>query len=327
MKNIKVSIIIPCYNSELWIEQCIKSALDQDVNKEIIVIDDGSIDKTPEILIKYSDQIKIIRQKNSGVSTARKNGLVASSGEYIKFLDSDDLLPKNSIKNCLKFLEHNKDLIIIGKSETVDNDGKTQQETEYYIGYNPNHDEIIKNEFILTQATHMGLWLIPRNIIDPDTFFNNAYKLGEEYLFCTELYKRKPKIKYLDIIVYLNRNHNSNNRLSKLSNHEDHIRQVDLINKCTKILNESKNIDRSSLKLLSNRCWILGRHCLRVKDLKSAETYFKASTDISINAQPVGSITYIIINFFLGPVKTEKLVEGAKKIGNTLTKFIKHPQI
>lgn len=109
----KVSIIIPCYNVEKWVEECVISAIDQDYkNKEIIVIDDGSEDNTFEILQRFKEKIKVIRQENQGVINARRNGVNNSSGEYIIFFDSDDYIyEKTTVSKMVKKLRTNIDFI------------------------------------------------------------------------------------------------------------------------------------------------------------------------------------------------------------------------
>lgn len=86
-----VSVVIPCYNSAKYINQAVSSVLSQTLRPlEIIVVDDGSTDETPEILASFGNSIKIIRQTNSGVSAARNKGIEAARGEFISFLDADD---------------------------------------------------------------------------------------------------------------------------------------------------------------------------------------------------------------------------------------------
>ena len=101
--NIKVSIVIPVYNMEKHLEQCIDSILNQSLEDiEIICVDDGSTDKSSNILEKYSkrdDRIKIIFQKNKGQGAARNKGLENVKGEYVSFIDSDDWVDKNMLKD------------------------------------------------------------------------------------------------------------------------------------------------------------------------------------------------------------------------------------
>lgn len=104
--NIKISIIIPVYNGEKTIERCINSIINNNYeNIEIIVINDGSNDRTLEILEKIKKvekRLKVISQKNSGVSAARNLGIKNSTGDYIYFMDADDYIEENCIKTVMK---------------------------------------------------------------------------------------------------------------------------------------------------------------------------------------------------------------------------------
>lgn len=105
-----VSIIIPAYNVESYIEECIKSLINQTYqNIEVIIIDDGSTDKTLNIIKKYKDldsRIVYLVQENSGMSKARNKGIEYSNGEYISFIDSDDIVCSNFISLLVKNIEN-----------------------------------------------------------------------------------------------------------------------------------------------------------------------------------------------------------------------------
>ncbi|MCD7777446.1 MAG: glycosyltransferase family 2 protein [Clostridiales bacterium] len=96
----KVSIIVPIYNVEKYLDRCIDSLINQTLKDiEIILVDDGSPDKCPEICDKYADldkRIKVIHKKNGGVSAARNDGLSAASGDWVIFCDSDDWMEKDA---------------------------------------------------------------------------------------------------------------------------------------------------------------------------------------------------------------------------------------
>ena len=102
----KVSVIIPNYNYSKYVCEAVDSALGQTYqDKEVIVVDDGSTDNSVELLTKYGDKIKLIRQTNAGVCASRNNGVAASSGELIAFLDADDVwLPEKLEKQVAQFL-------------------------------------------------------------------------------------------------------------------------------------------------------------------------------------------------------------------------------
>ena len=103
----KVSIIIPVYNVEKYLDKCLKSVLNQTYkNIEIIVINDGSTDNSLKICKKYKDKrIVLIDKENGGVSSARNKGLELASGKYITFVDSDDWLELDAIENMVSFIE------------------------------------------------------------------------------------------------------------------------------------------------------------------------------------------------------------------------------
>ena len=104
----KLSIIIPAYNTEKYIKQCIDSVINiWNIENEIIVVNDGSTDRTKDILKEYTennDRIKVITQENQGASAARNTGIKASTGDYIYFLDSDDWIDTVSFEKIIRQL-------------------------------------------------------------------------------------------------------------------------------------------------------------------------------------------------------------------------------
>ena len=101
MKPIKISIIIPCYNQEKYIEKCLQSVLNQPCSSyEIIAVDDGSTDRTPEILREYAknnERIRVFEVGNMGAGAARNYGFGYALGEFVFFMDSDDFLERNAL--------------------------------------------------------------------------------------------------------------------------------------------------------------------------------------------------------------------------------------
>ena len=109
----KVSVIVPVYNSSTYIDKCMTSLVNQTLDDiEIIVIDDGSNDDTLKKLEKYKRKIKLIKQKNSGVASARNKGLMNATGEYIAFVDSDDWIEQDMFQVMYnKAMEKNYDAV------------------------------------------------------------------------------------------------------------------------------------------------------------------------------------------------------------------------
>lgn len=108
-----VSIIIPCYNAEMWVTEAVQSCLKQTYSDiEIIVVDDGSTDRSVQVLKKFGDQIVLKSGPNRGGNVARNEGFRLSTGEYVVFLDADDYLLPDKIATQLRVLqEQNADVV------------------------------------------------------------------------------------------------------------------------------------------------------------------------------------------------------------------------
>lgn len=112
----KISVIVPIYNAEKYLARCLDSILTQaDENVELILINDGSKDKSEEIINtyigRYKAAIKYIKKENSGVANTRNLGLEKATGDYIIFVDSDDYIDKNLFKSLKPYMEKNIDII------------------------------------------------------------------------------------------------------------------------------------------------------------------------------------------------------------------------
>ena len=110
-----VSILIPAYNAQKWIEETILSAINQTwPSKEIIIIDDGSTDETLNVIRNFeSSKLKIIHQDNSGACHARNRAFQVCQGDYIQWLDADDILAPDKIERQMNFLRITKDPSIV----------------------------------------------------------------------------------------------------------------------------------------------------------------------------------------------------------------------
>ena len=110
------SVVIPTYNAKPSIRKCVDSVLSQTFREfEIVIIDDGSYDGTEKILDTYAEndeRIKVFHIQNSGVSAARRAGIMASTGEYVLFVDSDDTIEKNLLEKLQQTVMNSKPDII-----------------------------------------------------------------------------------------------------------------------------------------------------------------------------------------------------------------------
>lgn len=180
---LKLSIIIPVYNSEKYLSNCINSTLSQDLTKEeyeIILINDGSSDETEDIILKYKEDysnIIYLKQDNKGVSSARNLGLSIAKGYYITFIDSDDTINANTLGSIVETaIKDNLDILYLNLSY-IDSKG-------IYIEGSPKvgSDELIHSGFVHERRTYIStlykkeliknILFIPGIIIGEDTVFN-----------------------------------------------------------------------------------------------------------------------------------------------------------
>ncbi len=154
----KISIIIPVYNGEKYIRRCLDSVINQTYNDiQIIVINDGSIDNTENILKTYSD-IVLINKENEGVSKARNTGLSLATGDYVYFCDADDYLEKNAFEVLVKEYGEN-DLLRFGHY-VVNGDQKKEKtnDDDVLAGVNLNFDNEKILEYLISNKTEGHLW-------------------------------------------------------------------------------------------------------------------------------------------------------------------------
>lgn len=194
-KNPLVSIIVPVYNAEVFINRCVDSILNQThKNIEAIFIDDGSKDNSLKILRKYSQDnknIKVFNQKNAGPGIARNLGLKKATGDYITFVDSDDYIEKDYIKELLSKIKNND--IIISGYKICDENMKLISE-KLPTGENIDHFKCLSTWCKLYKRT----LIVENDIIFPPR------KIGEDLLFTLKCYSCTSKITTLKKSGYVN---------------------------------------------------------------------------------------------------------------------------
>ncbi|BAB80207.1 glycosyltransferase [Clostridium perfringens] len=213
---VKVSIIIPIYNVENYLDKCLDTAVNQTLGCiEIIGIDDGSTDKSRDILNKYAKKysfIKIINKENGGLSSARNTGIINAKGEYIYFLDSDDYIEYDSMKICYEIATKNKlDIVSFDAESFVDGEGFTKKLKKYdrkdILDGNIKMGceyfcELIKNKCYTASAC---LNFYRREfLIDNNLFFYDGI-LHEDELYTVKAYTLANKVRYIPYKLYFRR--------------------------------------------------------------------------------------------------------------------------
>ena len=199
--NPKVSIIIPAYNCEKYIENSINSLLNQTYeNIEVIVVNDGSTDNTQKVSENFGNSIKLINKENGGVSSARNRGIEEASGELIAFLDSDDEYLPIAIENMVKEFEDDTQLLTCSFNKIWI---KTHSEIKKNV-------KISKSEFLeklydyyLNFNFVWGNLYIAEIIKNNGVKFNEGLKFDEDYAFNLSYIKCCDKcLQISDTVVY-----------------------------------------------------------------------------------------------------------------------------
>ncbi len=122
----RVSVVIPTYNQASFLGEAVGSALAQTYRDfEVIVIDDGSTDNTPEVASSFPPAVRYFRQENRGISAARNRGIELANGEYLAFLDSDDILLENALEKSVAFMDQHPEAgFCYGQVYSIDEKGR-----------------------------------------------------------------------------------------------------------------------------------------------------------------------------------------------------------
>ena len=194
-----ISVIIPIYNVEKYIDRCLKSLMEQTYkNLEIILIDDGSIDNSGKICDEYAKKDKriiVTHQKNSGVSNARNRGLELAQGAYIGFVDPDDFIELNMYEEMMKnIVEQNCAISVCGVRNIEEWTGKIIEETnskqEHKINVEQFFQSILNGKNMTTSVWNK---LFDRAIIK-NIYFDEQMKIGEDFKWIFEILKNNTNI-------------------------------------------------------------------------------------------------------------------------------------
>lgn len=199
-----VSIILPVYNGEAHLEHCVQSVLAQTMDDiQLILVDDGSTDGTAAICDRYGAEeprVKVIHQKNAGVSAARNAGLAAATGEYIGFVDADDYIAPDMYEQALKAI--NGCDMAMWDVVTVLPDGRTEPDTIPLL----ERDGLIQKQdwtpAILRQMAGSACRCLYRRSLIEKVRFPVGIKLSEDRLFNLEAMGKAQKLAYFKQGLY-----------------------------------------------------------------------------------------------------------------------------
>lgn len=245
-----LSIVIPVYNVEKYIEKCLKSCLEQDINYsdyEVIIVNDGSPDNSMEVvepfLFKYNN-IKVVQRDNGGLSAARNTGIDNASGEYIMFLDSDDWIENNSLSKVkIALLKYKPDILMICACDEIN--GEMIRRQKYERLDITTGVEVLKNRI----PPCAPFSIVRRNLLSQFKlhFYEGIYHEDSEFtprLF----YYAKKVAKINDIIYCVYQNPDS---ITRTNNPKKAYDVVGIV--CPSLHTFSKDKDREYQAVINNR--------------------------------------------------------------------------
>lgn len=332
MKDL-ISVIVPVYNVEKYLERCINSILQQTYqNIEIILIDDGSIDKSAEICDYYNKKdkrISVIHKKNTGVSSTRNQGLNIAKGKYLICIDSDDWLEKNMIETLYKNInKYDADLSVCN---FYINENKKQYTNDLEKQRLIIEDLEQMYEFLFDKSKFGGyLWnkLIKKSIIDENNIrFDEKIKVEEDVMFLIKVLKTCKKIVYdsNQILYHYSQRSNSAVRfnytmkdITKLYTLEEKLKLKEQYD-----LHSLKELEYEYVFLLKQATWIIKRENVKNEKLEKKiriqiSKYYKTAIKGVNFTKKIKLLAITISPKFYGKImlKKNKIINSSRKEKN-----------
>ena len=214
-----VSVIIPLYNAAPYVAQTLESVLNQSWTRlEVFVVNDGSKDEGPDIARRFeSRQLKVIDQANAGASAARNTGLRLAQGDYVQFLDADDLLSPNKIEAQLELLKDNKNGISScpwGRFSDDPNQAVFKPES---LWEDLNPVEFLIRKYSQHQMMQPGVWLCPRAVIEQAGEWDESLSLNDDGEYFSRVVLAAKQIHFCNAAKVYYRSGNANSLASSKS--------------------------------------------------------------------------------------------------------------
>ncbi len=268
--NPKVSVVVPIYKVEKELERCVNSLINQSLNNiEIILVDDGSPDKCPQLCDNYAKQdsrIRVIHKENGGLSDARNAGLANATGEYVLFVDSDDYISSNACETLYSNgIENNLDIVVADAVKVENNKETIMSHREKSLDKILDGSSFLKEQ-LNSHSMYMAAWL---NLYRKDFLLKNQlfFKkdiLHEDEQWTPRVFLKAEKVKYvkLPFYYYIIRENSITKKKDRSKN------GIDLINTCYELETIYEKIDDVELKeLLNNYLVMLFLNAIHLGDL------------------------------------------------------------
>lgn len=271
-----VSIIIPCYNAERWIAEAIDSCLQQSYPAvEIIVIDDGSTDKSLDIIKSYGDRLIYETDINRGGNYARNRGIARAAGKYIQFLDADDYLLPEKIERQVAFLNQNNFDIVYGDWRHRQHlpSGKTFLEEVKITGEQPDILASLLADWWVSPACI----LFSREVVMKSGGWDESLKVGQDRDFFLSLVMDGARVGYQPgcYCVYRRYGNNTVSAASPIKYLESHYK---IVQKAEQKLSRQGRLSTEYRQALAQSYFVMARKYLAIEPLKYYQFKQKALT-------------------------------------------------
>lgn len=265
-----VSIVVPTYNVESYVEECIQSILNQTYTHiELFIVDDGSKDRTVSIVRKLENQyekIKVYCQKvNKGQATARNIGIDKVNGDYLLFVDSDDFLHKETVAQLVKTAEEKKVDMVRFNAKSFSDEGEPIKEKEYnfslYLKNNYVYDHNKFNNVYLSFSPSPVLYLLKTDLLRQHNVKFHEGIIHEDELFSAEVFLVAKSCVYINE-AYYQRRYRSGSTMTERSIEQkkysfDSYIKVMQIYQNILIKKELNDPDRFFIKYRINTLWLI----------------------------------------------------------------------
>lgn len=277
----KISIIVPCYNQAHFLNETLTSVLKQTYkNWECLIVNDGSPDNTKEVAKKWilrDERFKYIEKENGGLSSARNAGIKEASGDFFLFLDSDDLLHRKKLEKSIDALqENNFDIIISDFLRLKGNSGKTKRAFCDLKQVDFNFESILFNwDSKFTIPIHCGLF--GKDIFE-GVRFNEQTKAKEDWLMWVDVFKKKPKVTFVNQPLVYYRIHKKNMSKDSLQMYQNNIIAIKHLLRTLPDDYKEDFLD----KILNNSALRSINHLKKVNKYKKIALYLGVALSISV---------------------------------------------
>lgn len=312
-----VSIIIPCYNNELFVEAAVRSALDQTYPLiEVIVIDDGSSDHSLEIVRSFGDLVRWESQSNQGGPAARNRGLQLANGDYVKFLDADDVLVSGCIERQMlltREIGDNHRAIVYGEATWVD------ESLNPIDGYSLRARGVSENPIahILTACPLTTCPLHKRDYLLEIGGFDVTLPRGQEHDLHLRLALAGIEFIYHPETVYKYRNYGGNARISNRAlGSKGALMQHSILQRQQTLVEEKlgSSLPSAVRRAIAQRYWTFGRGVLREGHIETAKEYFRSARMLDQQHCITGNPPYPALARWLGPYSAEAILTHLKQL-------------